>query len=146
METVEGIRLQVYKDSAGLDTIAVGHLLTDAEKAAGAIQIAGFPVPYAQGLTRGQVDALLGQDLLVAETVVNANITVPLTQGQFDALVSFVFNIGGGKFLRSTLFAELQSGNYADVPTQLRAYKYAGGKVDAGLINRREKEVALWLS
>jgi lysozyme len=142
----EGFKLEVYKDSAGLDTIGVGHLLTKTELESGNIVIDGTAVPYHHGLTKQQVMDLLGQDLKRFEKAINDNVTVALNQNQFDALVSFAFNVGVGNFERSTLLKVLNQGKYDEVPNQLRRWNKAGGRVVQGLINRREKEINLWNS
>ncbi len=98
LEEWEGVRLKAYKDSAGLLTIGVGHLLTKSELSSGKININGESVKYVNGLTAEQADELLEQDVKPAETTVNNNVKVELNQHQFDALVSFTFNVGGGAF------------------------------------------------
>lgn len=140
----EGFELKVYKDSAGLPTIGVGHLITKVEQASGNIVIAGVPVSYANGLTDQQVLDLLGQDVQPAEQAVNNGVKVALDQNQFDALVSFTFNTGTAAFSSSTLLKVLNQGQYDQVPDQLRRWNKAGGKVVQGLVNRRENEVKLW--
>jgi lysozyme len=140
----EGFELKVYKDSAGLPTIGVGHLITKSEQSSGNIVIAGAPIPYANGLTDQQVLDLLSQDVQPAESSVNNGVKVELNQNQFDALVSFTFNVGGGSFSSSTLLKVLNQGQYDQVPDQLRRWNKAGGKVVQGLVNRRENEVNLW--
>jgi lysozyme len=140
----EGIEANVYKDSAGLPTIGVGHLLTRAELTSGKIIIREVSVKYANGLTQQDVIELLAQDLEVFEEIVNANVKVDLAQNQFDALVAFTFNVGGNAFKGSTLLKVLNEGRYADVPEQLRRWVFAGGKKVQGLANRREKEIQLW--
>jgi lysozyme len=140
----EGFELKVYKDSAGLPTIGVGHLITKSEQASGNITIAGVPVKYAAGLTDQQVVDLLGQDVKPAEQAVNNGVKVTLEQNQFDALVSFTFNVGVGAFNGSTLLKVLNQSQYDQVPTQLRRWNKAGGKVVQGLVNRRENEIRLW--
>jgi lysozyme len=87
---------------------------------------------------------LLGQDLEGAERTVNEAVTVPLNQNQFDALVSFTFNVGNGAFRGSTLLKLLNQRQYDQVPTQLRRWVMDNGHVVQGLVNRREKEIALW--
>jgi len=144
LETLEGRRSKVYADSGGYQSIGVGHLLTTMEKASGAIRIQGTPVRYAVGLTGVQIDALLAQDLSFAQRAVNNLVRVPLTQHQYDALVSFVFNIGAPKFGTSTLLRRLNAGNYAEVPVQMARWRCSDGKVDQVLIDRRTKESALW--
>lgn len=140
----EGFELKVYKDSAGLPTIGVGHLITKSEQTSGNIMIVGVPVKYTAGLTDQQAVDLLSQDVRPAEQAVNNGAKVTLTQNQFDALVSFTFNVGVGAFNGSTLLKVLNQGQYDQVPTQLRRWNKAGGKVVQGLVNRRENEVRLW--
>jgi lysozyme len=140
----EGFELKVYKDSAGLLTIGVGHLLTKSELSSGKIVINGQTVKYANGLTDQQALDLLSQDVQPAETTVNSNVKVLLNQDQFDALVSFTFNVGGGAFKGSTLLKLLNQKQYTEVPTQLLRWTRAGGKVVQGLLNRRQNEIKLW--
>ena len=142
----EGFKTEVYKDSAGLPTIGVGHLLTKDELRSGKISIGGKDVKYADGLTENQVTALLQQDIVSRETAVRNLVRVPLSQNQFDALVSFVFNIGRQAFQNSTLLRVLNDGRYQEVPDQLDRWVYSGGKKVDGLINRRRNEIALWNS
>src|SRR5262245_42688668 len=89
----EGFEAKEYLDSAGLPTIGVGHLLTADERATKRLQINGATVLYANGLTDAQVLDLLAQDLSRYETTVGDVIKATLNQSQFDALVSFCFNI-----------------------------------------------------
>ncbi len=140
----EGFKLKVYKDSAGLATIGVGHLITKPELSSGKIVINGVAVQYAGGLTEQQVLDLLGQDVKPAEQSVNNGVKVPLNQNQFDALVSFTFNVGGGAFTGSTLLKVLNQNQYTEVPNQLLRWTKAGGKVVQGLLNRRQNEIKLW--
>jgi lysozyme len=140
----EGFKNTVYKDSAGLDTIGVGHLITSSEKSSGTITINGVAVQYANGLTDQQVLDLLSQDVQPAEQAVNNGVKVALDQNQFDALVSFTFNVGVGAFTSSTLLKVLNQSQYDGVPDQLRRWNKAGGQVVQGLVNRRENEVKLW--
>jgi lysozyme len=140
----EGFKSKVYKDSAGLPTIGVGHLITQSEKMSGAIVINRLAVEYADGLTDQQVLDLLGQDVQPAEQAVNNGVKVALDQDQFDALVSFTFNTGTGAFSSSTLLKVLNQGQYDQVPNQLRRWNKAGGQVVQGLVNRRENEIKLW--
>ncbi|MBI1867919.1 MAG: lysozyme [Methylocystis sp.] len=94
----EGVRTEAYRDSVGVWTIGVGHT-------AGA----GAPKPKAgMKITRDEVDRILSRDLLKFEDAINAAVRVPLTQGQFDALCSFAFNVGIGAFQKSTLLKKAQ--------------------------------------
>ena len=140
----EGFEFKVYKDSAGLPTIGVGHLLTKSELTSGKIVINGVPVQYADGLTSQQVLDLLGQDVGPAAQTVTKDVRVALNQNQFDALASFTFNVGDAAFTGSTLLKLLNQGKYDQVPTQLRRWNKSNGQVIQGLINRRENEIKLW--
>ncbi len=146
LEQWEGFKLKVYKDSAGLPTIGVGHLLTKSELTSGKIVIKGAAVKYAGGLTNQQVIDLLAQDVAPVGQVVTKAVTVPLTQNQFDALVSFTFNVGNAAFTGSTLLKVLNQKQYKEVPEQLLRWTRSGGKVVPGLVNRRENEIKLWNS
>jgi len=144
----EGIVLNPYDDGAGFLTIGVGHKLTVEETFSGVVFIDGGPVPWKDGFSWDQAIALLEQDAGRAEAVVNELVEVELTQGQFDALVSFVFNVGQGNFKRSTLLRVLNEGDYEEVPNQLNRWVYAGRpkKVMRGLVVRRTREIRLWNS
>lgn len=144
LEQWEGFKPNVYKDSAGLPTIGVGHLLTKSELSSGKIVINGTSVPYSGGLTNQQVLDLLSQDVNPAGQAVNNNVKVTLNQNQFDALVSFTFNVGVGAFTSSTLLKVLNQGQYDQVPTQLLRWTRSGGQVVQGLVNRRQNEIKLW--
>jgi len=144
---LEGFSRDVYKDVAGNPTIGVGHLLTQDELSSGKISIGDKSVAYYGGLTWEQVDSLLSQDLYWFENEVAYRVNYRvnnINQNQFDALVSFVFNIGVHAFVKSTLLKKLNAGEYDQVPDQLRRWIYSGGKVVQGLINRREKEIERW--
>lgn len=142
----EGLRTEVYDDAAGLPTIGVGHLLTPSERDSGRVTIRGHAVDYRQGLSKQDVLNLLAQDLERFETALNELTTVQLTQNQFDALVSFAFNVGVQAVKTSTLLKKLNEGLYDEVPGQLRRWTKAGGQTIQGLVNRREKEIKLWQS
>jgi len=142
----EGVEKKVYKDSAGLDTIGVGHLITKSELASKSINLNGEEVAYANGLNDQQIMDLLEKDLVRFNEAVEKYVTVTLNQNQFDALVSFSFNVGVGNFKSSTLLKILNKGDYDGVPAQFRRWNKAGGRVVEGLKNRREKEIKLWLS
>jgi len=144
LEKWEGFELNVYKDSAGLPTIGVGHLLTKSELSSGKIVLNGSSVQYSGGLTNQQVLDLLGQDVKPAELAVNNGVKVALNQNQFDALVSFTFNVGVGAFTDSTLLKVVNQQQYDAVPTQFLRWVRSGGQVVQGLVNRRQNEISLW--
>jgi lysozyme len=82
----------------------------------------------------------LDEDLKEAEDAVNRLVKVPLTQGQFDALASFVFNLGEGQFSKSTLLKLLNAGSYDGARDQFKRWVYDNGKVQPGLVKRRMGE------
>ena len=134
----EGFETSAYLDSGGKLTIGVGHLLTAAERSSGTVTIDGVPVAYGGGLSRAQVTALLRQDLTQYEAAVNEHVTVGLAQNQFDALVSFTFNVGKGALASSTLLKRVNALDFDDVPNQLRKWNKVNDQVIQGLVNRRE--------
>jgi lysozyme len=138
----EGVELHAYRDQTDHLTIGVGHLLTPAERAAGAIWLRGERVSYGHGLTRPQVMDLLAQDLARFEAAVARRVTAPLTQNQFDVLVDFLFNCG--EDAGHTLVQLLNEGNYQAVPGQLRQWVHSGGARLPVLARRREAECRLW--
>jgi lysozyme len=145
---VEGFKTTVYKDSAGLDTIGVGHCLTQEEIMCGKVRIGTEYVDYENGLTMDQVKILLRSDLHPRLICVEEWVTVPLKECQKIALVSFAFNVGVGNFKESTLLDELNKGNYRRVPGELLRWVKitVNGKKEVcqGLVNRRWKEIAMW--
>jgi lysozyme len=140
----EGLVTHEYLDSGGAPTIGIGHLLTRSERTSGKIVIRGQATDYRNGLSEQQCWDLLDQDLDGVEKTVNQAVTVPLNQNQFDALVSFTFNVGEGAFCGSTLLKMLNQQQYDQVPTQLIRWVRDNGHVVQGLINRRQKEITLW--
>ncbi len=126
-EGFEGCRLQSYRDAAGVWTIGYGHT-------------AG--VGADQSCTREQAEAWLSQDIDWAAAAVNREVTVELTQGEFDALVDFIYNLGSGTFARSDVLRLLNGGDYAGAERALGEYARASGQVLAGLLRRRAAEQA----
>lgn len=125
----EGLRLTSYKDSAGVWTIGYGHTRG---------------VKPGQKITEAEAEKLLKEDLEEAERYVN-NLKMEFTQGQFDALVDFVYNIGVGDFMSSTLLKKIRAGAPTkDIQAQFRRWVHAGGKKLAGLVKRREWEARRW--
>lgn len=127
----EGFSASVYSDVAGFKTVGYGHKLLSGES---------FPA----GVTLSQATSLLTADVVVAEAVVQRLVTVPLSQGQFDALVDFVFNLGGGRLASSTLLRDLNATKYAEAGQQLLLWDHAGHLEIEGLKKRREAEHVLW--
>lgn len=155
LKRAEGMRLRWYPDPATRDpTLGYGHLLTEEEKSTGFVWIEGKPVRWSAGLiSEEQAEALLRQDANRAADAVRRLIRVPLTQGQFDALVCFTFNAGAGALRLSTLRRKLNHGSYDAVPAELRRWDKATVRTADGsrvkrplkaLTRRRAAEVALW--
>ena len=127
----EGFRSRTYLDVAGFPTIGYGHRL---------LHPGGFP----DGIDEAQAADILAADVRDAEQAVARLVKVTLTQGQFDALVDFCFNLGSGRLASSTLLKLLNGGRYADAAEQLLRWDQAGGKECPALKARREAELALW--
>ena len=127
----EGYVDHVYLDPAGHATIGWGHLVRPGES---------FP----KKITREHATELFDADVEIAEKSVTRLVLVPLTQGQFDALVDFVFNLGQGRLSSSTLLRLLNAGNYDGAATELHRWVMAGGKKLAGLVRRRQDAYNLW--
>jgi lysozyme len=140
IERREGRKLAMYLDSARLPTIGVGHLLTKDELSSGKV----LDEDWRDGISEDTATELLRSDLEDAEYMVRSEVHVPLVQYQYDALVSFTFNVGGNAFRKSTLLRLLNDGGYTAVPGQLRRWIYSAGHRDPGLEKRRESEIAQW--
>lgn len=125
----EGLRLDAYRCAAGVLTIGYGHTRG---------------VRPGQTISRAQADTLLHGDLLPFERYVDG-LALHLTQGQFDALVSFAFNLGANALGRSTLLQKIRAGASTDViQAEFRKWVYAGGRKLPGLVRRREWEAQKW--
>jgi len=125
----EGCELEAYKCAAGVWTIGYGYIKTAVE---------GMKIDQATA------NELFDEEMGEYETYVNTAVTVPLSQNQFDALVSWVFNLGNGNLNASTMLKVINSGDHAGVPAQIKRWNKAGGKVLDGLIRRREAEALLY--
>ncbi len=133
----EGCRLEAYPDPGTAPphgngepwTIGVGHT---------------GGVKPGDTCTMEQAMAWLRSDVAWAEAAVNRRITVPLAQSQFDALVSFVFNVGESQFGTSTLLRLLNAGDYRGAAAQFDRWNLAGGRVMPGLVRRRAEERAMF--
>ena len=130
----EGQRLAAYPDhgTGGVPwTIGVGHT---------------GGVKPGDTITTEQSDAFLRADLSGAEAAVNRAVTVALTQGQFDALVSFVFNLGAGAFCGSSLLRMLNAGQHDRAADQFLLWTHAAGRALPGLVKRRTSERIMFLT
>lgn len=126
----EGCRLKAYKCPAGVLTIGYGHTKG---------------VTAGMTITQSRAEELLREDVAPVERLLNA-LKINLRQGQFDALVSFIFNLGAGAFGSSTLKKKIVAGAAdKDIVAEFRRWTKAGGKVLPGLVQRRDAEAALWM-
>lgn len=135
----EGLRLDAYPDPAhGWKVPSIGYGHTDA---------AGPPkVTKGMRITAAEAEDILVQDLKLYEAAVQNHVTVPLTENQYGALVSFAFNLGPTNLKRSTLLKKLNAGDYAGAAAEFGKWIHAGGKVFPGLVRRREAERQLFLT
>lgn len=131
----EGVRKEVYLDPIGLPTGGVGHLLKGDE-------IQRFPV--GTQLSDEQIDEWLRQDIREAEEAVERLVQVKLNQNQFDALVSFVFNVGSGNFQKSQLLRLINADRVNLAAQEFNRWVYAGGRRFRGLERRRADEAELF--
>ena len=130
----EGFSPTRYVCSGGKLTIGYGHVITTPH-------IKDFEKP----ITQKRAEQILMMDMTYAQRAVDRLVKVPLNQNQFDALVSFVFNIGEGAFAASTLLRQLNKGRYQEAAAEFMRWIHAGGKRLDGLIRRRRAEQALFL-
>ncbi len=125
----------IYVCPAGYPTVGYGHVVLGGERGR-----------FADGIGEDEAEALLRRDVAIAERSVLRLIVVPLTDGQFDALVSFAFNLGGGALQRSTLRHKVNREEHTAVPTEFLKWVWAGGRKLKGLVRRREAEAGLYLA
>lgn len=131
IKSFEGFAPLEYVCVAGKRTIGYGHVLKADER-------------YPAGLTEAEAEMLLLDDVAEAEQAVIDLVEVPLSANQFDALTSFVFNVGRRNFSGSTLLKKLNAGDYTGAANEFIRWKYVGNKVVAGLLRRRQTEKKLF--
>jgi lysozyme len=129
----EGLATEPYQDVGGVWTWGYGHA-----------QKKGEPIP--KHITEEEAVRILCEDMEIAEADVERWVDVPLTQGQFDALCDFCFNLGGPALARSSLLKKLNAGAYEDAKLELTKWSFVGQKYVAGLLRRRLAEQLLWES
>lgn len=125
----EGLRLKAYQDSVGVWTIGYGHTKD---------------VTSDLTINETEAEELLKKDIETFEETINEVVTVPLSQNQFDALVSFTFNVGSNAFKKSSLLETLNNNNYGEAQKEFYRWVYAGTQKLSGLIERREAEAELF--
>ena len=126
---VEGFKREAYQDEGGVWTIGYGHIKGVSE---------------GMTITQEEAEEMLRDEMAEYEGYVNRLVTAELNQNQFDAMVSWVYNLGGGNLSSSTLLKVLNDGDYAGVPAQMMRWNKAGGKVLEGLTRRRQAEADLF--
>ena len=126
----EGCRLEAYRDPVGIWTIGYGHT--------------GPDVKPGQRIDESEADRLLAADLARFEAQVTDMADDATNQQQFDALISFCYNLGPAALGDSTLLRLHNAGDYTGAAAQFVRWNHAGGKVLAGLTRRREEEAAVY--
>lgn len=129
IKSFEGCRTVAYQDAVGVWTIGYGHTID---------------VKEGMTITQHQCDVMLEVDIETYENYVKKQVNVSLTQNQFDALVSWVYNLGPTNLRNSTLLKVLNAGKYDEVPYQMKRWIHADGKILKGLVLRREAEAELF--
>jgi lysozyme len=125
----EGCELEAYKCPAGVWTIGYGHTKD---------------VKEGDRINKDEANYLLEEEMIEYEGYINDMVNVPLDQNQFDALTSWVYNLGSSNLMSSTMLTLLNEGKYDEVPQQIKRWNKAGGKVLDGLVKRREAEALLF--
>ena len=125
----EGCELEAYLCTAGVWTIGYGHTKD---------------VKEGDKINKDEADYLLQEEMIEYESYINDFVEVPLEQNQFDALCSWVYNLGPTNLKNSTMLRVLNEEKYADVPQEIKRWNKAGGEVLDGLIKRREAEAKMF--
>jgi len=130
----EGFYSKPYRCPAGLWTIGYGHVINDGRN---------LPIDCNRVFLKDEIDALLIADLKRFERGVTLYCPVQLTQNQYDALISFSFNLGLGTLQRSTVRQKINRGDFKGAVKVILQYNKSSGKVLKGLILRRQDEAKL---
>jgi len=130
-KSFEGLRLTAYQDVAGVWTIGYGSTIPT--------------VHPGEAITEQEAEQRLAVDMATAISVVNELVTVVITQGQFDAMVDFCFNVGQGNYRNSTLLHKVNGGDFAGAAAQFPLWDKAGGAVLEGLLRRRKAEATMFM-
>lgn len=127
----EGLRLEAYLDPVGIPTIGYGSTAD---------------VKMGMTITKADAERRLEESVHDCERALRALVHVPLTQGQGDALIDFIYNLGSGRLARSTLLKKLNAGDLTGAADEFGKWVYAGNQKLPGLVTRREKERQLFVS
>ena len=129
IKNYEGCELKAYQDSVGVWTIGYGHIKD---------------VKEGDQINQDEAEHLLKEEMPEYEGYIADMVKVPLKQNQFDALCSWVFNLGPKNLSESTLLRVLNEQKYDEVPEQIKRWNKAGGVILGGLVKRREAEANLF--
>jgi lysozyme len=129
IKDLEGLRLTAYDCPAGVCTIGYGHTRG---------------VYSGMKITEEEAEKFLREDIKEAEQAIEKLVEIELTQNQYDALVSFIYNVGTNAFKNSTLLKKINNNQLSTVPYEFNRWVRSGGKFNRGLQNRRNREVALF--
>ena len=136
IKSFEGIKNKAYKDSVGIWTVGIGFITVD-----------GVKVNENTTLTNDQIEEQFFKQIVKYENAVNNNVKSVLNQNQFDALVSFTFNLGEGSLKSSTLLKKVNvNPNDTSICAEFLIWNKAGGRVIDGLTKRRQAEAKLYFS
>lgn len=130
----EGFRATAYICPAGVVTVGYGTT-----------RIQGKAIQLGTTITTDEADMFLEEDLKTFEDSINQNVTIEISQNQFDALVAFVYNVGAGNFNKSTLLKKVNASEFKKAADEFLKWNKAGGKILKGLTNRRTAERELFL-
>ena len=128
-KSLKGCELTAYQCSAGVWTIGYGHTKG---------------IEEGMEISQEEAEQMLVDELHEYENYINKYVTAPLSQNQFDAMVSWVYNLGPANLKASTLLKVLNAEDYEGVPAQIKRWNKAGGEILDGLIRRREAEARLF--
>ena len=133
LKELEGFRKDAYKDTGGVWTIGYGTIMLN-----------GKPVEQGMSITDPEAEVALQADLAWAQTAVNQLVRVPLKQSMYDALVSFVYNVGMNAFSKSTMLRKLNLKDYAGASKEFSRWVYDNGKEIKGIVARRRIEQSMF--
>lgn len=138
LKKVEGFKNHPYQDTGGVPTIGIGFTFYPNGTT---VTMEDAPI------TLAEAKVMLNEILISFERCVNESVITNINQKQYDALVSFCYNVGEGAFKSSTLLKRInENPNHPDIENQFKRWKYDNGKIVAGLIKRRNQEFYLYSS
>lgn len=132
IKSFEGCKLESYQDAGGVWTIGWGQT--------------GRNIGPGLRITQLEADQFLQNHVGEVERQISSLVSAPLSQNQFDALVSFVYNVGAGAFASSTLLKKLNRQDYSGAASELLRWNKDDGKLSHGLVNRRFEEHRMFSS